>query len=286
MADPAERRDWTRVEVEATVADYLQMLELELRDEPFNKAERNRNLRRILDGRSHGAVERKHQNISAILIEEGLPYVAGYKPLRNYQDLLRQVVLEQSARTPELVSLVRAEIERVPAVPTVTDILERLVDRPPERNRKPPTKVHELPPVYGRRTNYLLLEARNSALGRAGEEFVLNFERAKLLAARQDRLAGKVEHVSTTRGDGLGYDILSFTPDGQETLIEVKTTGFGEYTPFFVTRNELGVSKRESHRFNLYRVFAFRRAPQLFVLPGAVDNSCELEANQYVARVG
>ena len=36
--------DWSRLEVEAAVADYLDMLALELRDEPFNKAEHNRNL--------------------------------------------------------------------------------------------------------------------------------------------------------------------------------------------------------------------------------------------------
>jgi hypothetical protein len=79
---------WSDVEVEATVADYFEMLPKECRDEPFNKAEHNRNLRKLLSGRSRGAVEqRKHQNISTILIEIGLPYVEGYKPLANYQEL-------------------------------------------------------------------------------------------------------------------------------------------------------------------------------------------------------
>ena len=53
------------------------MLALELRDERFNKAARNRDLREQLDGRSQGAVERKHQNISAILISLGFPYIDG-----------------------------------------------------------------------------------------------------------------------------------------------------------------------------------------------------------------
>jgi hypothetical protein len=87
--------DWSRIEVEAAVADYLDMLALELRGEPFNKANHNRDLLRVLDGRTRGSIERKHQNISAILIELGYPYIDGYKPLRNYQELLREVVEER-----------------------------------------------------------------------------------------------------------------------------------------------------------------------------------------------
>jgi hypothetical protein len=52
-------------------------------------------------------------------------------------------------------------------------------------------------------------------------------------------MADRVEHVSATRGDGFGYDVLSFEPDGRERFIEVKTTAFGAMVPFFVTRNEL-----------------------------------------------
>ena len=53
--------DWSRLEVEAAVADYLEMLALELRGELFNKAEHNRNLARVLNGRTRGSLERKHQ---------------------------------------------------------------------------------------------------------------------------------------------------------------------------------------------------------------------------------
>src|ERR1035438_10219938 len=87
--------NWSREEVEAAVADYFDMLSKELRGEPFNKAEHNRNLHRVLTARSKGSVERKHQNISAILIELGYPYVDGYKPLGNYQELLGRVVQER-----------------------------------------------------------------------------------------------------------------------------------------------------------------------------------------------
>ena len=71
---------WSREENEAIVADYLAMLELELAGIPFNKAERNRQLQKILNHRNNSSVELKHQNISAALITLGYPYVDGYKP--------------------------------------------------------------------------------------------------------------------------------------------------------------------------------------------------------------
>ena len=70
--------DWSRAEVEATVTDYFAMLEAELREAAFNKTRHRNTLLRLLNKRPPGAVERKHQNISAILIELGLPYIDGY----------------------------------------------------------------------------------------------------------------------------------------------------------------------------------------------------------------
>ncbi|MCI0433897.1 MAG: DUF3883 domain-containing protein [Gemmatimonadetes bacterium] len=285
-ASRADRRDWPEIEVEATITDYFAMLVLELRGESFNKAERNRALQQILAGRSHGAVERKHQNISAILIEEALPYVEGYKPLGNYQELLREAVLDRIPRTPELLELVRARITAQVNVPGIDDILRALTE-PPSRpaTETRARQVGERPrPSYSPRPNYLLMEAQNSALGRAGEQFVVNFERARLIAEGEPGLADNVEHVSVTRGDHLGYDIHSFGPGHRVRWIEVKTTSFGAHTPFYVTRNELAVSREASDRYHVYRVFGFRRDPGLFLLPGAIDSKCQLDPDRYIAQ--
>ena len=63
-----------------------------------------------------------------------------------------------------------------------------------------------------------------------GEERVLAHERASLRSAGRDDLARKVRWVSEQDGDGAGYDIASFAPDGQVRLIEVKTTNGWERT--------------------------------------------------------
>jgi hypothetical protein len=92
------------------------------------------------------------------------------------------------------------------------------------------------------KVDYIEREARNSSLGLAGEKLIVAYEQWRLSVAGKEHLAGKVEHVSVTKGDGYGFDILSFEQSGKERFIEVKTTSFAKETPFFVTRNELGLA--------------------------------------------
>ena len=132
----------------------------------------------------------------------------------------------------------------------------------------------------------MALEARNSALGRKGEDFVLEFERARLIAARKERLAASVVQVSATEGDGAGYDILSFDEDSRERLIEVKTTKYGEYTPFYVSRSEVEVSKENPAQYHLYRLYEFGPEARLYMRRGPIDGQFELECASFVARVG
>ena len=134
--------------------------------------------------------------------------------------------------------------------------------------------------------NYLEIEARNRNLGLAGERLVLEFEHERLWRAGKRELANRIEHVSDTRGDGFGFDILSFEADGRDRLIEVKTTRFGEFTPFFVSKNEVNVSKSRENEYQLYRLFKFSARPKLFVLPGSLDKSLSLDPIQFCARIG
>ncbi|MEZ4701725.1 MAG: DUF3883 domain-containing protein [Rhodothermales bacterium] len=282
--------DWSQTEVEATVADYFDMLDCEVRGREFNKTAHRRRLASLLNQRTDGAIERKHQNISAILIELGFVYIAGYKPLVNYQHLLYEAVEHRLGRSKSLTDFVRQQMsEPLVSIPTLDDILTALVKAPTSDSVRSPHRYNRSsvkePGRLRHGFDYLALEANNRSLGAAGEEFVLRFEVARLLHARHDRLAGKVERVSATRGDGLGYDVLSFETSGRERLIEVKTTNYGASTPFFVTRNELAVSRKESERFQLYRAYNFRQQPRLFCKAGAIEKAFSIEPSQYEARV-
>ncbi|MDA0219239.1 MAG: hypothetical protein O3B22_06595 [Proteobacteria bacterium] len=82
-ADELYGSTWTASEIAVIVADYFAMLRMELAGESYVKSHRNAALQE-LTGRSKGSIERKHQNISAVLQELCAPWVAGYKPLGNY----------------------------------------------------------------------------------------------------------------------------------------------------------------------------------------------------------
>jgi hypothetical protein len=280
--------DWSRVEVEATVADYFAMLQKELLGQTFSKTEHRLQLLKLLQNRSEGAVERKHQNISAILIDYGFPYIDGYKPLRNYQHLLQDVVVDRLAADVSLRELLRVQVTEPVSLPTVENILGALEDLSDRDSHKKNYTISKSPDqVRVRRgVDYLEMETRNRSLGSAGEEFVVRYETARLIYDGQERLAASIERVSETRGDGLGYDVLSFDTNGRERLIEVKTTSYGKYTPFFVTPNEVAVSQARQETYHIYRVFNFRKDPKLFTRNGAIEKAFSLTPSEFEARIG
>ncbi|MGE0593884.1 MAG: hypothetical protein AB7G23_13680 [Vicinamibacterales bacterium] len=173
--------DWSVEEVEATVADYLDMLGHEVGGVPYSKTAHRIALKPRLDNRSPGAIERKHQNISAVLIRLGFTYIAGYKPLGNYQQLLYHIVADRLARRAALIQAVRRQVEAPADVPTVDDILATLVDPPAPTERAYRPKTAQEQRVPGAEVDYLAMEARNRSLGSAGEEFVVRFEAARLM---------------------------------------------------------------------------------------------------------
>lgn len=274
---------WSRTEVEATVADYLHMLLLELSGQTYSKTAHRRALLAKLDNRSGGAIEFKHQNISAILISLGCPYITGYKPRGNYQQLLREVIEERIAQDQLLDNAALAAASAPAVTPLFEDFSKLLVDAPKlTRTVKEPKQHYHLP--LPQKRDYLEREARNAALGYAGEEFVLNFERFRLHNLGHKTLSDKVEHVAVTKGDGLGFDILSFDPSGRERFIEVKTTAFGKETPFFVSRGEVKFAQEHKEEFHLYRLFEFRKLPKMFDLPGSIENHCLMNPVSYICE--
>ena len=93
---PATRpKPWNENEIKEAVKVYVKLLKLELDNIPFVKATAYRNLAHKIPDRSVKSIEFKFQNISAILHENGLPYLTGLKPKFNYQSLLRLVVLDE-----------------------------------------------------------------------------------------------------------------------------------------------------------------------------------------------
>jgi hypothetical protein len=277
-------RDWTVAEVAATVADYFAMLRKDLLGEEYNKSEHRTALRHLLSDRSDGSVEYKHQNISAVLVGMGLPYIRGYLPAGNFQALLaRGVETFLTTHPGYLDELAVAPALNPPAPPARPNKVGKFA-KPPEHVVLPePGKPWVTRRVQ--RVDFVARDAENRRLGRLGEEFVVEFERARLRKAGQNKLARQVDRVSETIGDGLGFDVLSFDEDGSERLVEVKTTGLGKCFPFYVTATEVRCSEDVPDQFQLYRVFDFARVPRVYRLQGSLRETCRLEPTVYRAGV-
>jgi hypothetical protein len=283
--DAMAGEDWREAEVELIVADYLAMLILELAGQPYSKTTHRRRLQQLLPGRTEGSIEFKHANVSAVMLELGYPYIRGYQPRSNFQrGLLHDTVQHQLGLHQQLDILTMSAVER-PAVPADHPDFARVLTDAPSRelSSREPAPAYLRAPI---KRDYFAREAQNRSLGEAGELFAMDFERWRLLQLGAGQLVDAVRHVSATDGDGLGYDIRSFEPDGRERYIEVKTTGFGERTPFFVSANEARFARDHREQFRLYRLFDFRSAPRLFELAGPIEQHCLLDAVTFRASFG
>lgn len=279
-----EVEGWDWLECEYCVAHYFAMLEKEMRGEKYNKTEHRKALMGKLNKRSAGSIEFKHQNISAVLVEMGFPYISGYKPRFNYQAQLREVVLAHLAANQTAID------ELVPSQDfqqsSYTTDWEKVFD--PELPDKIPSIAIPNRKYIARKPNYTRMEANNRLLGKSGEQFVIEFERYRLELAGRSDLAREVEWSSEDRGDGLGYDVRSFAVENgvakdEEHFIEVKTTNSGKYQPFLITDNELAFSNEFSQSYSLYRVYSFKERARLFQLRGTVEKFVNLKPETYRA---
>lgn len=258
MADDEKiGKPWSDEELDAIVSDYFAMLTAELSGQSYVKSHHSAALMAEI-GRTHRSVEFKHQNISAVMEELGLPWIQGYKPKRNYQNAIFDAIDRcLSARQFGLLEMALAQPGQDMAAPDIfvdAPSLEDRIERPPQLEKL----VRKFDPVER--------DFRNRKLGKAGEEFVVRLERKTLIGVGRDDLADKVRWVADLDGDGAGYDVRSFNAEGEERLIEVKTTNGAGKTPFYLSRNEHETAELRPDAWRLYRVHRFAQRPTIFAL--------------------
>lgn len=269
--------DWSDIENEAVVVSYFTMLSDELSGRRYNKAAQNRVLQDQI-GRSRGSIEFKLSNVSAACVGLGLPFINGYKPLFNFQMSLAETVLRWLARTPEWEVALSSTRPRQMAEQAALFV----GIAPTLRNAPPPDEAEQVQRI-ARRFDVAGRDERNRALGAAGEERVFHHERQILRQSGRDDLARRVRWVSKEDGDGAGYDISSFTTEGHERLIEVKTTNGWDRTPFHISRNELEVADERRDDWYLFRLYSFAREPKAFELRPPLDAHVSLLATNFQA---
>jgi len=268
MADEAKLgKPWEAAELDEIVTDYFAMLNAELSGQPYSKSAHSKVLMARI-GRTHRSVEFKHQNISAVLDEMGLPWIRGYMPKRNYQGAIFDAIERYLTGSPAILDRTPAAV--LPSAPTSAIFVPAPVTEP---SPDPiPNRLRELV----RKFDPVERDYRNRALGRAGEEFVIDLERRRLSEANRPELARSVRWISRDEGDGAGYDVLSFDESSQPRLIEVKTTNGSARTPFYLSRNECEVAAAKPEQWRIYRVHLFASEPRVFTVAPPLDRVLRL----------
>ena len=160
---------WTDEENDLIVADYFAMLADDIAGHRYNKAEHRRALLPLLNDRSEGSVEFKHQNISAVLKGLGEDWIPGYKPAFNFQMTLVDAVARWLEQHPDWLG-------RLPGTRPATGMREAAqvwIGPPPTLSNQPPPQELDQMLHIARKFDVAGRDERNRALGRAGEERVL-----------------------------------------------------------------------------------------------------------------
>lgn len=137
--------------------------------------------------------------------------------------------------------------------------------------------------------NYERRHKNLKKIGDIGETLAIKIEKERLESEGRSDLACRVENVSKTIGDGLGYDIKSFElVDGAytEKYIEVKATTGGKNKPFDISANEVEVSEEKGSHYCIYRFYGISgKTTQIkyYEVRGSVKEHFALEATSYAA---
>jgi len=270
--------NWTDSENDLIVADYFAMLAADIGGQAYNKSEHNRGLQARIS-RNRSSIEFKHQNISAVLKALGETWILGYKPAFNFQLALVDAVTRWLYRNREWLD----PTPNAQPIPSLAEPSRLWIGPPPTLSNEPPPDELEQMLHIAKKFDVAARDANNRALGRAGEKCALFHEKSTLSDLGRSDLAQKVRWVSEEDGDGAGYDIASFTPEGQPRLIEVKTTNGWERTPFHISRNELAVAEARRDDWCLIRLWNFSREPKAFELRPPLGAHVSLTATSFQA---
>ncbi len=177
--------DWSDSENDLIVADYFAMLIAEISGREFNKSAHRRNLLVLLPKRNDGSVEFKHQNISAVLVGLGQPWITGYKPKARFQNSLVDAVLRWLEMRPDWSRTAKLSLAEPDNRVKDTEAPILWIGPPPTLSNEPPPVDAKFMASIARKYDVAERDARNCSLGRVGEERVLEHERAVLRIRRQ-----------------------------------------------------------------------------------------------------
>lgn len=193
------------------------------------------------------------EHLEQIALEMGIPeqeFVSEYQHLLVEKKLANKITKDWS--NPKFMSFLYAKF------------IHGDMNTPPSATIKKPRKKAR------RKVNFEDIAANRDAIGKASEEFALEWEKNRLIGLGYQELVAKIED----RRDipSYGYDFLSFSEPEHERYIEVKSIGRDRKEDcfrFYISENELSVSNSDECSRDYYFYL---------VLYGKDGKPCDLQA--------
>lgn len=203
---------------------------------------------------------------------------------KSYDD-----VIESIDPSDSLISSVRA-VEEITEVLKddyieLRDVVVTPVEVAKTTKRKNKYELISKPKTY-RKTDYIKKAKEDHITGLKGEEIALNIERKRVekLDLDPDIHVKYVANISDT----FGYDIESvdyINGKLEKIYIEVKSTRDIKDTAFYVSRNELNVSKEKGINYQIFRIYdVTSQIPKYYRSNGKIDDNFYLDPVSYSAR--
>lgn len=101
-------------------------------------------------------------------------------------------------------------------------------------------------------TDYIELQKFLIKIGELGEKFVYEKECSRL--GNQESTYVDMIDVTPANNPANGFDILSYTKEGEKIYIEVKATVDCDNTPFFMSEHELSFAKKILSSGGIYQI--------------------------------
>ena len=100
-------------------------------------------------------------------------------------------------------------------------------------------------------------------VGDAGERYVYEYEKNKLLSWGMENLANKIVKQYEDLSTFPGYDIQSFDEGGNEIYIEVKSTKGKSKNYFEISENEINAARSLGKNYFIYQVTSALTEPKI-----------------------
>lgn len=206
------------------------------------------------------------------------------RPHRSFENIAKQL---ESAEDTKQASVDKSKETNADVVLGMSRQRQAIFESAPELNTMQSNNLIFKNPSEMSQGVQNISDKRRGDIGLTGEKVVVDKEIAELIRQGKHDLAEKVTHVSKTRGDGLGYDIKSYFPDGRRKYIEVKSAASRQHKSIILTKNELGLLKRKGKNAFVYLVEnAESDNPAIKACPGEVFlNTDKYLVTKYAANM-